>query len=199
MKLTYFDAYGRGELPRLLLAAVGGEYEDERLSFQEFGQKKGAGTFLFGSVPQLVDGDLRLAQGPAICSYISKKYNFYPDSIGDQALIDAITLDCEDIRMKVYPEVYFNRQDKEEGKKRFQAHAFKKADNLQKLLGEKEFFVAGKLTHADIAVFDILSATKRAVEGTTFPENLEKLVERVGNSEKIKAYLDKRAPSNLGF
>ena len=38
--LTYFDVRGRGEPTRLLFKAAGVEFEDRRLSFEEWGKEK---------------------------------------------------------------------------------------------------------------------------------------------------------------
>lgn len=50
-KLYYFDGYGRGEPIRLLLNHVKLEFEDCRLTGEEFGKLKAAGKFEFGQVP----------------------------------------------------------------------------------------------------------------------------------------------------
>jgi len=57
VKLYYFDAGGRAEVSRLALHISGVKFDDVRLSFAEFGQKKQAGFFKYGSVPVLeIDG-----------------------------------------------------------------------------------------------------------------------------------------------
>ena len=40
IKLTYFDARGRAETSRLILAFAGVAYEDERLSQEQFSEMK---------------------------------------------------------------------------------------------------------------------------------------------------------------
>lgn len=39
-KLIYFNIKGRAEIPRLIFAAAGQEYEDERIDFKEWPQRK---------------------------------------------------------------------------------------------------------------------------------------------------------------
>ena len=39
-KLTYFDGRGRGELSRMLFKAKGVDFEDVRISFQDWPSKK---------------------------------------------------------------------------------------------------------------------------------------------------------------
>lgn len=38
--LTYFDLRGRGEVTRLLFKVAGVEFEDKRLTFEEWGKEK---------------------------------------------------------------------------------------------------------------------------------------------------------------
>ena len=47
-KLYYFDGYGRAEPIRLLLWFIEEEYEDVRLTGEEFGKLKAEGKFEFG-------------------------------------------------------------------------------------------------------------------------------------------------------
>ena len=45
IKLTYFDARGRAETSRLILAYAGAKYEDERLAGEQFAALKPQLTF----------------------------------------------------------------------------------------------------------------------------------------------------------
>lgn len=48
MKLYYFDGQGRAECIRMLLNHVKQEFEDIRLTSEEFGKLKAEGKFEFG-------------------------------------------------------------------------------------------------------------------------------------------------------
>ena len=67
-KLTYFNLRGRGEIARLIFAAAGQEYQDNRVEFAAWPTIKP--TTPFGSLPYLdvVDGGktVRLAQSVTI-------------------------------------------------------------------------------------------------------------------------------------
>ncbi len=78
LKLTYFGLSGRAEATRLALHIGGVAFEDERISFEEFGALKAAGKLPFGSVPMLdVDGEV-YAESGAILRYAGKLSGLYP-------------------------------------------------------------------------------------------------------------------------
>lgn len=76
-KLTYFDFDGgRGEPIRIALHAAGINFEDNRLSFPEFGRMR-QGT-RFNSVPVLEIDGAAVTQSNAISRYIGKMAGLYP-------------------------------------------------------------------------------------------------------------------------
>jgi len=44
-KIIYFQGYGRAEATRMALAHANVAFEDERLTYEEFGPRKAAGEF----------------------------------------------------------------------------------------------------------------------------------------------------------
>ena len=101
MKLIYFPAYGRGEPIRMAFWKAGVEFEDARITHEEFGKMKADGTLPFGQVPVLeLDDGTRLGQSGAILSYIGSKYNMKPqdplachrgESLSDLVWADLVT------------------------------------------------------------------------------------------------------------
>lgn len=77
-RLTYFDVDGgRGEPIRIALHKVGIEFEDHRISFDEFMQTRSG--LRFGAVPVLeIDGDM-ITQSDGIARYIGKEAGLYPE------------------------------------------------------------------------------------------------------------------------
>lgn len=70
-KLTYFNGRGRAEPLRYLLAFKNVDYDDHRITFQEWAKLKP--TLPFGKLPVLeVDGDI-LAETFAITRYVAKE------------------------------------------------------------------------------------------------------------------------------
>ena len=58
-KVVYFNIQGRAQSFRYLLAHKGVEYEDVRVTFEEWGAAKGAGTYTApgGQLPAYIDAD----------------------------------------------------------------------------------------------------------------------------------------------
>ena len=73
--LEYFDMHGRACSIRMLLWYAGVKYVDKRNSFQEFGEKKAKGTYLYGTLPVLyMPNGIELHQSNAIMRYIARVY-----------------------------------------------------------------------------------------------------------------------------
>ena len=75
-KLTYFDFGGRAEPIRIAFHAAGIEFEDNRLSFPEFGEARSA--LRFNSLPVLeIDGTV-VTQSNGMLRYVGKMAGLYP-------------------------------------------------------------------------------------------------------------------------
>ena len=201
-KVWYFKFRGRGEQVRLLLSALGAEYEDcfvDRAGFMGM-KKEGPARLAFGSLPMLEDGDLRLVQGPAIMGYVARKEGGIPEDLAQAARADAICLGAEDLRM-----IYFKVQGegKEEAQKEFLEGPWKQRwlPNLEGLLelnGSDQHFVGDRLTHADAAVWDVLNAMVTYVPGASLEgfSRVEGFYKAFSERDAVAAYLksDRRLP-----
>ena len=80
IKLTYFDIEGAGEPVRLALILAGKEFEDERLKFPEWKERKASTPY--GQLPLMTidDGDVK-TQSSAMLRYVGKTFSktLYPD------------------------------------------------------------------------------------------------------------------------
>ncbi len=77
-KLTYFDFDGgRAEPIRIAFHAAGIEFEDERLTFPEFGEMRGSTPF--NAVPVLEIDGAPVSQSNAIGRYVGKMAGLYPE------------------------------------------------------------------------------------------------------------------------
>ena len=82
-KLVYFDLQGRAQAIRYLFALKGIEYEDVRVSFEDWPAIKAAGTYtaVGGSLPSLVEADgSKKNQGMAILHGLCKQHGVVPAS-----------------------------------------------------------------------------------------------------------------------
>jgi glutathione S-transferase len=88
-KLTYFDIDGgRAEPIRIVLHAAGIDFEDNRISFAEFGETRS--SFRFNAVPVLEIDGKQVTQSDALSRYFGKMAGLYP---GD----DVQALYCDEV------------------------------------------------------------------------------------------------------
>jgi len=78
MKLTYFNKYGRGEAIRMALWKAGVEFEDIRLTPEEWKAKKMTPEFEFNCLPMLCHGDFKTSQSFSVLAYVGECYNLLP-------------------------------------------------------------------------------------------------------------------------
>lgn len=69
---AYWGIRGKGQVPRLLLAYTGANWQDNSYSdpTKWFGADKQSLGFDFPNLPYLIDGDLKLTESSAIEKYI---------------------------------------------------------------------------------------------------------------------------------
>ena len=70
--LYYFDLYGRAEPIRMLLHHAKVDYEDKRITNEEFAALREDGSLPSGQVPLWEDGDRQVNQTTAIMRLIGK-------------------------------------------------------------------------------------------------------------------------------
>ncbi|WAR26385.1 SCRY1-like protein, partial [Mya arenaria] len=72
-KLTYFNGRGRGEISRLLFAAAGKAFEDNRIEFANWGGLKKDTPQ--GTLPVLeIDGKRKISQSLAIARFLAREF-----------------------------------------------------------------------------------------------------------------------------
>ena len=101
-KLTYFDFDGgRAEPIRIAFHAAGIDFEDERLSFSEFGEMR-KGT-RFNSVPVLEIDGAAVTQSNALSRYVGKMAGLYPADNLQALYCDEVLGALEDISHYIVP------------------------------------------------------------------------------------------------
>ena len=154
-------------------------------------KKEGPGTFYFGSVPMLQDGDFKLSQGPAIMNYLGRKHGVMPDDPRAAAKTEAMALGAEDMRM-----AYFRLLGDRAAEKQFVSGAWRDRwlsawSGLLDLNGDTGYLVGTSLTQADLAVWDALDAVLTWIEGAeigTFGR-VERFYESIKARPAIAGYL----------
>jgi glutathione S-transferase len=160
--LYYFPIRGRGEQVRLFFRAFDIAFEDvhtKRDAFLEL-KKEGPAALTFGSLPMLQDGSFRLCQSPVILSYLASKHDAAPSDPQQSAMADAIAWGAEDLRMQ-YFKLFGDEAETKQAEfvaGSWQQRWLPNLDGLLELNGAPGHFVGDSLSHADIAVWDVLDA-----------------------------------------
>ncbi|MDH3202388.1 MAG: glutathione S-transferase [Myxococcales bacterium] len=198
LKLTYFDIHGgRGEPARLAMHIGGVDFEDHRISFQQFGNARS--SFPFNRVPALDIDGIELSQCNTISRYVGKLAGLYPSDPLQAAFCDEAMDAVEDIVSKVV--ATFPIQDEAEKKAARQALADGPItvylQQLQALLESRggEYFADGRLTVADLKVMvwvrslrsGILDHIPQDLADNVAPLLVEHLA-RIESNPKIREY-----------
>lgn len=99
-RLTYFDIDGgRAEPIRLTFHIAGIEFEDIRISFQEFGEMRK--DLPFTCVPVLEIDGTPVTQSNALCRYVGKLAGLYPEDPLQALYCDEVTGALEDVTHQI--------------------------------------------------------------------------------------------------
>ena len=222
LKLNYFNGRGLAETSRLILAVADVNYEDFRYPLkiidwktynmvrEEFDEDKASGKLWrsMGKLPFLEVGGGVISQSKSIERYLARKFYLMGDTDEEAALIDSY---CEYIRdfKSAYQKVKKSENKEEALHKWFNETLPEKLNGLENLLSSNfdfqnssanidnvKYSVGYKLSLADIVIYSFLVDFFDNKEGVTNAYNdctfLKKVVELVGNNEKIKKWVDAR-------
>ncbi|XP_021946626.1 glutathione S-transferase 1 [Folsomia candida] len=199
-KLKYFNMRGRGEDIRLLFAAAGVKFTDERISNEDWpGVKDGTP---WGQLPTLEINSATtrqtLAQSVAICRYIARKFSLTGANEWEAAKCDeyvdaVVDLFAEWVKFVFEPDADKKAKAKEAFVKVHMPAKLKKLNMLKNENGGN-FLVGKNLTWADIFIADKLERLETSVGPKVLDgyPHLRKLKEAVFNVDKIRAYLAAR-------
>ncbi|XP_062612165.1 glutathione S-transferase 1-like [Saccostrea cucullata] len=196
-KLMYFESKGRAEVIRLALTVAGQEFEDKRVTREEWLEVKH--TIPQKQLPCLeVDGQF-ISQSGAILRYIGRAFGLYGENNEENTRIDVILGATEDFLKHVIA-VYYEKDEtrKAELKKDLEENKLPEFfDLLEEILKEHNggdgFLVGNKLSIADLMIFDTTDQVAGYVTTPPFPPKLGALIEKVKNNPRIKEYISKQA------
>nr|XP_034308305.1 glutathione S-transferase 1-like isoform X2 [Crassostrea gigas] len=182
-KLTYFDIRGRAEISRLLFAAAGVQYADDRIKREDWPALKPKTPQ--GQLPILtIDDTATLPQSLAIARFLAREFGLSGKTNLEQAQCDVIVQTTEDLRaewVKVFRE----------------PDETKKAELQKKLVEEivPKFWkiFQDTLTLGDLAVYDVMEIHTRDYPDLikNFPQ-LQTHRQKVASIPNIKKYLENR-------
>jgi glutathione S-transferase len=206
MKLYYFDVYGRGEGLRMLLWHAKVQYEDVRLSEEDFAKLKTEGTvpLEFGQVPVIENEGKFYNQTQSMMRSLGKMHGYYPEDPYTAYQVDSILDSIHDLAVTLLRA----KNEKDEDKKKemltaaittylpnwLSAHEKRVEKN-----GQENTLVGDKLTIADIQFAALLSSAFYN-EGNPYAPKLKEVYETfpklwnyASNLEKVfKEYLAAR-------
>eukprot|EP01060_Flectonema_neradi_P038864 TRINITY_DN829_c0_g4_i2.p1 TRINITY_DN829_c0_g4~~TRINITY_DN829_c0_g4_i2.p1 ORF type:complete len:238 (+),score=40.15 TRINITY_DN829_c0_g4_i2:57-716(+) len=203
IKIVYFPAPGRVEPVRLALTLGGIDFEDERVTFEQWGSmKEGVAP---KQLPLMYIGDKVIGQSAALMRYAASISKFEGRPLYPTDALLALQVDeFVDYTAEIFPPfaASFKIQDQSE-KEAFRAKAVAEGGDIHKwllyvdsLLGKSKsgFAVGDHLTIADIAAFCWLQPLSSGViDGVTVScldefKNIKSHKQKIGSIPAVKAY-----------
>jgi len=200
IKLTYFYGKGRAEISRLILAFAGAQYEDNRITFEEFKDLK---PYLsYSQVPRLVYKGEVIYQSRTIARFLANEFGLAGQNNTEKAQADEVVDAVVDLQNAAYT-VFFEKDEKEKAektKKVFGETLPTGLKNLEKCLVRRggKHFVGNDFTWADLSL--VMLVDFLANQNDNILESLPKLselVERTRAVPNIKKWLKERPADGL--
>ena len=194
-KLTYFDMGGRAEPVRIAFHAAGIDFEDVRITFPEFMEKRD--SLRFRCVPTLeIDGQV-VTQSNAMCRYVGKMAGLYPEDDMQALYCDEVLGAMEDLLHSMTPTFGLEGDELRAAREKFVDGWL---TTFIKGLGELierggDYFADNRLTVADLKVAGLVQWLNSGHLDHVPTDLVEKLApalnahaERVFDQPVVKAY-----------
>uniref|UniRef100_A0AC35TL00 GST N-terminal domain-containing protein n=1 Tax=Rhabditophanes sp. KR3021 TaxID=114890 RepID=A0AC35TL00_9BILA len=156
--LTYFNGMGRAEVARILLNYGGQEFNDVRVSFEEWPKIKEQQPFK--QLPVLEVDGVKIGQACAFEQLLASRFKLLGKNDIETALIQQFVLAIDDVQLNAKPMYY----EKDEEKKKIMTKAYL-ADNVAPFLklisgviAKSGLLVGSSISYADISLFQFLWA-----------------------------------------
>lgn len=201
-RLTYFDVDGgRGEPVRIAFHAAGVDFEDHRISFDEF--MKTRGDLRFTCAPELEVDGVTVTQSNSMLRYVGKMAGLYPEDDLQALYCDEVMDAVEDLLHQVVQTMGLEGDELKAARQKLAdgwLSVFIKG--LAELLerGGGAYFAANRLTVADLKVFVQIRSLRAGTLDHIPTDFVDKLApglvkheERVGNDPIVTAYYAARA------
>jgi len=200
-KLIYFkNVRGRVQALRYLCVDNDIALEEQLLDYATEWPAVKPST-VFGQLPVLHDGNFEVVQSNAILRYVARKHGLYGKNEQEQAKIDMLNDQQEDVRLS-YLRLVYHEYDTE--KDNYVKSIPEKLATLEKFLGKnnggKGFFVGDHVSFADYAMFELLDNLL-----TLASQSLDKLPllkafhDRFAKRDKLAKYLSSDAVKKMNI
>lgn len=201
-KLTYFDFDGgRGEPIRIAFNAGGVEFEDHRISFDEFMQTRPHLRFTCAPVLE-IDG-VAVTQSNSMLRYIGKMVNLYPEDDLQALYCDEAMGAVEDLLHYVVHTFGLEGDELKQAREKLtEGWITTFIRGLAELLerGGGEYFADGRLTVADLKVHMQISSLRNGSLDHVPTDLVDRLApslvahqERIDNDPVVKGYYANRS------
>ena len=190
-KVHYFDAYGRAESIRLLLAHVKVPFEDRRYSFEEWPARKAELKPEFGGIPIYELDGKQYSQSGAVVRFLGRQHGLYSDDAFTAWRIDSVIDSVCDLADQYYRFFYAGDEaSKKAGLEQFVKTSLpswaEAIENRLKNNTSHNYVVGDSLTIADIVLTAAASSTY-ANEASPYHTHLAEVIHQYPT---LKAYLD---------
>ncbi|XP_066155747.1 glutathione S-transferase-like [Euwallacea fornicatus] len=193
-KLIYFNAAGRAEHIRYILAFAGQDFEDSRISKEEWLSLKPKTPF--GKIPVLeIDGKL-VSQSNAIARYLAKQFGLLGHDEATALRADELVEALVDMRMVAVKKF---REENPEAVVYLQKEENYFLDKFEKIVIESSsgFLAGSQITWADLTFASTLSSDPNSEKTLKSYPGLSAYVAKINSLPGIKEYLALRPKSDL--
>ncbi|KAL7752810.1 hypothetical protein RI367_001812 [Sorochytrium milnesiophthora] len=195
-KLQYFNFTGLAEVPRMMLALTGAEWENVAPDWEA--EKD---STPFGKLPVLIfdenGKEVKLAQSQAICRYLASKHDLAPTDPLQRAIADSVAETIADMRIKLTA-INFDMTgaEQENAKKELRETSgpafIKYLTRILQQNGNRGILVGDKVGFPEVSLHFVIWILQRNFAGVVTSDNaadLIKVYEVVEQDERIQAYL----------
>lgn len=155
--LVYFDALGDAEVIRILLKFLNVDYEDKRVTGEEW--EKAREIAEFGNCPVLMIDERRLVQTKAILRYVAQKHGLYP-ALKDLQSIYSLESACDFVDEVKKPLLtLMEKGEKEQLREQYVRSEEQLRMLSQRLVqnkGGRGWFIGSQISLIDICVVQLL-------------------------------------------
>lgn len=204
-RLTYFNLRGRAEIPRLIFAVAGQEFEDVRIDgkndWPSLKSKTPQGTLPILEIEESNGCKVVIPQSMAICRHLARAFDMYGRNKSEMTSVDVVLDSIVDMRTQLYnihTEIQkANKTKKDELERKIRNEVLPRFlsifNGIAKDNDKKAYLVSDSLTVADLALYDAFSMILQKFNNVLdLAPNLKVKFQKVACNSKLKAWVEKR-------